>query len=94
MEPSIRAGVEAPIQQSFRPFIHVEGESTMPSGITLFAATGGRWNLIELPDEVVDLQLADQMPALAALMRRRPGAVRRLLSILWADPWVSSGAPG
>jgi hypothetical protein len=52
-----------------KPFIHVEGEATVPSGITLFAATGGRWNVIELPEGIVDLPLAGQMPALAGLMR-------------------------
>jgi hypothetical protein len=54
---------------SFTPYIHVEGESTVPCGITLFAATGGRWNLIEIPGELIGLPLADQMPALAKLMR-------------------------
>ena len=54
---------------SIIPYIHVEGDSTVPFGITLFAATGGRWNLIEIPGELVGLPLADQMPALAKLMR-------------------------
>ena len=56
-------------RKNLRPYIHVEGESTVPSGITLFAANGGRWNLIEIPDELVELPLTDQMPALAKLMR-------------------------
>jgi hypothetical protein len=54
---------------AFRPFLLAEGESSVPSGVALFAATGGRWNVIELPDEIVDMTLADQMPALVALMR-------------------------
>ena len=33
------------------------------------AATGGRWNLIELPEELVNLPLAEQAPAVAGLMR-------------------------
>ncbi len=55
--------------ETLTPYIFVEGESSIPSGITLFIATGGRWNLIELPEGIVDLPLVDQMPALAALMR-------------------------
>jgi hypothetical protein len=55
--------------ERFRPFIHVEGETNVPSGITIFAMTGGDWNLIELPEEIMDLSLVEQMPALADLMR-------------------------
>ncbi len=55
--------------ETLTPYMFVEGESSIPSGITLFIATGGRWNLIELPEGIVDLPLVDQMPALAALMR-------------------------
>jgi hypothetical protein len=55
--------------ERFRPCILVEGEHTVPSGITIFAVTGGDWNLIELPEEIVNLPLAEQMPALAELMR-------------------------
>jgi hypothetical protein len=40
-----------------------------PTGITIFAVTGGDWNLIELPQEIVNLPLAEQMPALADLSR-------------------------
>jgi hypothetical protein len=54
--------------ENFRPYLYVEGELTVPSGITLFAATGGRWNLIELPVELVNLPLAEQMPTLKRLM--------------------------
>lgn len=28
-------------EESFRPFIHVQGETTMPNGITLFGISGG-----------------------------------------------------
>jgi hypothetical protein len=42
------------------------GASSIPSGITLFAATGGRWNVIELPEGLVGLPLADQMAAVEA----------------------------
>ena len=53
----------------FTPFIYVEGETTVPSGVTLFAATGGRWNMIELPEGVVDLPLVEQVSASGGLMR-------------------------
>jgi hypothetical protein len=55
--------------ERFRPFIHVEGEFDVPNGITIFAITGGDWNLIELPQEIANLPLAEQMPALAGVMR-------------------------
>ena len=67
--PQCASVVSEHIRENFKPYIHVEGESTVPSGITLFAATGGRWNVIELPETIVDLPLADQMPPLAGLMR-------------------------
>ena len=37
--------------------------------MTIFAITGGDWNLIELPEEIVNWPLAEQMPAVAGLMR-------------------------
>jgi hypothetical protein len=58
-----------PANENFKSYIHVEGESTVPYGITIFAATGGRWNVIELPEGLVDLPLADQMAVLETLMR-------------------------
>jgi hypothetical protein len=64
-----RASVVAEPIQTFKQYIHVEGEFNVPSGITLFAATGGRWNVIDLPEGLVDLPLADQMAALQTLMR-------------------------
>jgi hypothetical protein len=65
-----RASVDGvPAHETFKSYIHVEGEFKVPSGITLFAATGGRWNVIDLPDELVDLPLAEQMPAMETLMR-------------------------
>lgn len=62
--------VRISVPENSRPYIHVEGESSVPSSITLFAATGGGWNLIELPDEVIALQPAAQAPRLRELMRR------------------------
>lgn len=61
--------VGAAAHETFKLYIYVEGESSIPSSITLFAATGGRWNVIELPEEIVDLPLAEQILALAASMR-------------------------
>jgi hypothetical protein len=62
-------GVHAP--ENFKRYIHVEGEFKVPSGITLFAATVGRWNVIDLPEGLVDLPLADQMPALGKAHSKR-----------------------
>lgn len=56
-------------REQFRPFIHVLGESRIPSSITLFAVTGGRWNLIEIPENLAKLSFAEQIPALVELMR-------------------------
>lgn len=56
-------------QESFTPYIHVEGETTVPNGITLFGVTGGKWNLIELPKAILDLPLDDQLAAVPELMR-------------------------
>ena len=67
--PQRASVVGVPAHQTFKPYIYVEGESSIPASITLFAATGARWNVIELPEEIVNLPLAEQMPVLAALMR-------------------------
>jgi hypothetical protein len=53
----------------FRPYIHVQGETTVPSGVCLFSVTGGRWNLIEVPPSILDLPEEEQSAALSALMR-------------------------
>jgi hypothetical protein len=61
-------------QDTFIPYVHAEGESTVPDGITMFGVTGGKWNLIELPRTILDLPLDDQLAALPELMlayRRR-----------------------
>jgi hypothetical protein len=68
--PRVTASVNGvAAHKTFKSYIHTEGESTVPSGITLFAATGGRWNVIDLPDELVGLSLAEQMEPLETLMR-------------------------
>lgn len=54
---------------TFRPYIHVEGESTIPSGISMFGMTGGRWNLIPVPEALLELAMDQQLGALAELMR-------------------------
>jgi len=54
----------------FRPYIHVEGEQSVPSGITLFAATGGaRWHTIPLPDPLAASPVSEQLAAVPELIR-------------------------
>ena len=66
-------------QESFTPYIHIEGETTIPRGITLFGVSGGKWNLIELPQSDACVQTA----------------VQRAVSILWrADGFQVCALPG
>jgi hypothetical protein len=55
---------------TFRPYIHVEGESTRPSSICIFGVSGGRWNLIDIPQPILELAVDEQLAALPELMRR------------------------
>jgi hypothetical protein len=41
-------------QATFVPYIHVEGETSLPNGITLSGISGGLWNLIEIPHTILD----------------------------------------
>lgn len=54
----------------FVPFIHAEGESRVPNGITIFGISGGhrRWTTIEIPPAILELPLAEQLEALPELM--------------------------
>jgi hypothetical protein len=54
----------------FKPFIHAEGEQTVPSGITIFGVTGGhgRWTTIRIPEAVLELPLEEQLATLPELM--------------------------
>lgn len=54
---------------TFRPYIHVVGETRIPNGITLFAVTGGKWNLIDIPVWILELPLEQQLSALPPLMQ-------------------------
>ncbi|MCZ2153417.1 MAG: hypothetical protein LC114_05885 [Bryobacterales bacterium] len=54
---------------TFRPYIHVQGETTVPSGVCLYGVTGGKWNLIEVSPPILELPDAEQLAALSALMR-------------------------
>jgi hypothetical protein len=56
-------------QAKFVPYLHVEDETTVPNGITLFGASGGRWNLIEIPHSILSLPLEEQLTALPGLMQ-------------------------
>ena len=63
-------------ESTFVPFVHVEGESTVPDGITMFGVTGGhrRWTTIPVPPTILNLPIEDQLAALPELMmayRRR-----------------------
>jgi hypothetical protein len=53
---------------TFRPYIHVEGETIRPSSICLFGVSGGDWNLIDVPRSIMDLPLDKQLAALSELM--------------------------
>jgi len=55
-------------QESFTPYIHADGETTVPSSICMFGVSGGRWNLIEIPQTILDLPLEDQLAAVPELM--------------------------
>ena len=56
-------------RDTFAPYIHVDGERTVPSGIVLFAISGGKWNRIEIPKADLDLPLDEQLATLPTLMR-------------------------
>jgi hypothetical protein len=63
-------------QDSFIPYVHAEGESTVPDGITMFGVTGGhrRWTTIRVPQTILNLPIEDQLAAVPKLMlayRRR-----------------------
>jgi hypothetical protein len=56
-------------EATFVPFVHVQGETTLPTGITMFGVSGGKWNLIEIPQTILDLPLDEQLAALPDLMQ-------------------------
>lgn len=56
-------------EHTFQPYIHVRGETTVPSGVCLYGVTGGKWNLIEVSPPILELPDAEQLAALSALMR-------------------------
>jgi len=53
---------------TFRPYIQVEGETTIPSSICIFGVSGGRWNLIDIPRPILELAVEEQLDALPELM--------------------------
>ena len=57
-------------QSQFVPFIHAEGESAIPNGISIFAVSGGhrRWTTIQIPQGILEMPLPDQLRALPKLM--------------------------
>lgn len=56
---------------TFVPFIHADGERTVPNGICIFGMTGGhrRWTMIQIPESILVLPLDEQLAALPKLMR-------------------------
>jgi hypothetical protein len=58
-------------QDTFTPYIHADGERTVPNGITIFGLTGGhrRWTTIEMPQAILELPLEHQLAAVPELMR-------------------------
>jgi len=58
-------------QETFRPFVHVTGETTVPNGICIFGMTGGfeRWNTVRVPESVWNLPIEEQLAVLPDLMR-------------------------
>ena len=57
---------------TFRPYLHADGERTVPSEICIFVLTGGhgRWTTIEVPKCVLELSGDEQLAALQKLMKR------------------------
>jgi hypothetical protein len=58
-------------KETFRPFLHAEGERTVPSQICMFGVSGGhrRWTSIQIPQNILDLPGEEQLAALAELMK-------------------------
>lgn len=58
-------------EASFLSFIHVQGERSVPNGITVFGLSGGheRWTTIHIPAAVLRLPVDEQLSALPELMR-------------------------
>jgi hypothetical protein len=56
---------------TFVPFIHVDGELSVPNGITIFGVTGGhgRWTTVKVPPSILDQKIEVQLTTLPALMR-------------------------
>ena len=50
-------------RESFTPYIHVDGEKTVPNGITIFGISGGhqRWTTMEIPKTILALPLGEQL---------------------------------
>jgi hypothetical protein len=56
---------------SFVPFVHVQGERSVPNGIVNFGISGGheRWTTIHIPAAVRRLPVEEQLSALPQLMK-------------------------
>ena len=56
--------------ETFIPFIHTEGEHSVPQQITFFAVSGShrRWTTIQIPQSILSLPLQEQLERLPELM--------------------------
>ena len=55
-------------QDTFVPHIVAIGEYNVPSNICIYGITGAKWDVIELPDNILALPLEKQLSALPDLM--------------------------
>jgi hypothetical protein len=68
-------------ESTFVPFIHADGETRIPSGITLFGLCGGHaaFTTVKIPQRILDLPVEEQLAVLPELMlgyvRQYNGAV-------------------
>lgn len=58
-------------QDTFRPYLHAEGQQRVPNGICLFGISGGhaQWTTVKISKALLELPLEAQLAALPELMR-------------------------
>jgi hypothetical protein len=57
-------------EPTFVPYIHAQGEKTVPDGITIFGMTGGhrRWTTVWIRKDILDMPLEEQLARMPELM--------------------------
>jgi hypothetical protein len=57
-------------EPTFVPYVHAQGERTVPNGICIFGVSGGfrRWTAIVIPKTILDLPLEEQLERMPELM--------------------------